>query len=133
MTNAMIFSNTTQTSATAHQFQEILTRIWQKNGVIAAVLSTIDGLPLANGADESNHMAAMTGFLFASIRQATAMMSWQACKKVTLQLADGSLLVGKTFEAGNTSLFLTVVFDKTVNYERFLAGIIQEIQATAEG
>lgn len=120
-----------ETSEVAQQLAKIMGRLNQEPGVIYAVLSTEDGLALEQSATIAPRLAAVAGFILATVRQSWAMLGVNAtCHENIALQTDGSIFVCHLLEIHEVRLILAVLFKNKAPYKRLIGettGMIQQI------
>lgn len=117
------------TSAVAQQLAKIMGHLNQESGVIYAVLSTEDGLALEQSAIIAPRLAAVAGFILATIRQSWAMLGINAtCYENVARQTDGSILVCHLLEVHDVRLILAVLFKNKAPYKRLIGETTEMIQ-----
>lgn len=116
-------------SEIAQQLTKLMGHLNREVGVVYAVLSTEDGLALEQSADIAPHLAAVAGFILATIRQSWAMLGVNAtCYENIAYQTDGSILVCHLLEIHEVRLILAVLFKNKAPYKRLIAETTQMIQ-----
>lgn len=116
----------------AQHLDDILASLKQKSAVDHAVLTTDDGLPVAETGLIAPQLAAIAGFMVAAARQSCATLGYKGCCEVCVQMENGRFLLCHAFYIGQTRLLLALIFNKRAAYKRLLARTTSAIQQAME-
>lgn len=125
----MILQN--QQSPLAQELGQIMAALNARPEVQLAVLCTEDGLPVNMATAVATQLAAVTGFILATVHQSFALLGLEEGSELLVQKKDGCL-VCRSFMAADWQLVLVVIFAQEVSYKRLLTQTISRIKQSVE-
>jgi hypothetical protein len=118
-------------SPVAQALLALISELHQHKLVELAVLSTMDGLPLATTTVKASQFAAAAGFLMANAQQTCANLSLiESCQEARVRQVNGRLLICRSFAAGGGHLILAVLLKQNDAYDHLLNHTIDQVQIT---
>ncbi len=125
----MILQN--RQSLIAQELGQIMAALNARPEVQVAVLCTADGLPVNVATAVATQLAAVTGFILATVHQSFTLLGLEEGNELVVHMNEG-WLVCRSFVAADLQLVLVVIFGQEVAHKRLLTQTIQHIKQSVE-